>query len=97
MGTESGLDWETVQRVKELIEIEKYLKKNGDPEEEIPNIVAIIKAYRAKDIAWKWGKITYWAKGKRLNKKPVEFTWDEFERKSEAAGGKGFWVEGVSS
>lgn len=95
MASEPGLEWEVVQRVKDLTAIRQNLEEDGDPDEEIPNILAIVDAYRKKRLKWKEGKITYWAKGKRIDKNPQEFSWDDFERKAADTGSKGLWVEGV--
>lgn len=96
MASEPGLEWEVVQRVKELIQIGQELERDGDPEQEIPNLLAIVDAYRTKKLEREWGKVTYWVHGKQVNEEPQEFSWDDFERKAHTAGGKGFWAEGVS-
>lgn len=71
-------------------------KADGDKNSQIPNIQAILQAYRSKSLTWTDGLVTYWAKGKKLCE-PRPFDWDEFEAINSANGGhKSFWVEGVS-
>lgn len=65
--------------------------------EQIPNIDALLEAYRTKKLQWIPGLVTHWSKGKQLSQ-PRRFDWDEFEALNDAnEGDKGFWVEGVRS
>lgn len=89
-----GLSWATLQRIKSLEEIEKLLDI-WDEKRQRDNVQAIIKAYRAKKLAWT-GLVTYWSHGSQISK-PRPFSWDEFEAiNAEYQGHENFWVEGVS-
>jgi hypothetical protein len=93
----AGLDETVVARLNTLKTMKTILERDGDEREQLPNINALIKAYRAGKLSWSYeGKVTYWNKGKQLSQ-PKEFEFDnllEFHNKYDS--GKGFWVEGVS-
>lgn len=90
-----GLSWNTVQRLHDLEATRKYLKDTADDLEQLPNIEALLKAYRSSQLEWNVGFVTYWSKGIQICQ-PRRFDWDEFEAiNSRHLGHKGFWTEGV--
>jgi hypothetical protein len=93
-----GLSWESVQRIKMLRDMEENFVsgKYEDTGEQLPNIRAILQAYRTKKLAWHPNLVTYWSYGQQLCE-PRPFDWDEFEVLNQSHGGSmGFWREGVS-
>ncbi|KAJ5633494.1 hypothetical protein N7528_001336 [Penicillium herquei] len=92
-----GLDLYVIYRLKDLEGMKDEFEKNGDKRRLLPNINAIIKAYRSKDLAWQDGLVTYWAKGEKVSGKPKEFTWEDYDVYCEKNGGgsENFWVEGL--
>ncbi|KAJ6122913.1 hypothetical protein N7512_005378 [Penicillium capsulatum] len=88
------LSLETVQRVDTLKAIEKNLIANGDEHGQLPNVRAVLEAYRSGDLAWYPNLVTYWSEGKQLCK-PRPFDWDEFEViNASVQGHRSFWTEG---
>lgn len=76
--------------------IGRGLVKQGDPQEKLCTIVALMGAYNSKTLGWNPGLVTYWQKGKQLCH-PRPFDWDEYEAVQRANGDIwSFWVEGVS-
>lgn len=69
-----------------------------DPENQLPNIKALLEEYRTGKLIWRHGLVTYWSNGKRLCE-PRPFDWDELEAISRHIHKEstGFWVEGVSN
>ncbi|KAJ5594961.1 uncharacterized protein N7459_001169 [Penicillium hispanicum] len=91
-----GLSLEVVVRLNHLDAIKKDLQKAGDKLEQLPNVEAIMDAYRAKKLAWTPGLVTYWSRGKKICDGPKKFDWKEFDQYSDGQKGqKGFWVEGI--
>ena len=84
-----------VNRIGCLQRIEKHLIKTEDPCKELPNVRAIIEAYRSGELAWD-ENTTYWCQGKKIAG-PSIFSWDDFRKYNtkENRGHGGFWVEGV--
>lgn len=72
-------------------------KEFDDRLEHLPNVKAILNAYRTRKLDW-YGHdlVTYWSYGKQLCE-PRPLHWAEFEAlASKHEGTKSFWVEGVS-
>ena len=81
--------------MKCLRKVESFLQED-DPDKQLPNVKAILSAYRNKTLDWN-KLVTYWSKGKQLCQ-PRRFDWDEFEVVNATHGiDKGFWVEGVGA
>lgn len=84
-------------RIHTLRTMLEIMDRDGDADEQRPNVEAILKAYRKKKLTWSdEGKVTYWSKGKQVSE-PREYSIEdlkEFNVKYNK-GGKGFWVEGV--
>lgn len=94
-GEPLGLDWNVIQRIDCLKKMKEEVS-NSDEKGQIPNLDAILKAYRTGKLQWT-GLVTYWSKGKQLCE-PRPFNWDEFEAINRKFDGhKAFWVEGVST
>lgn len=92
-----GLDLKVVHRLQSLGLIRRHLKDTNDEFQELPNVRAIMKAYRSGKLEWGNGTVTYWAGGKMLGE-PRAFDWDECVKLNEETKEQGgFWVEGVSS
>ncbi|KAJ5613825.1 hypothetical protein N7528_007479 [Penicillium herquei] len=91
-----GLSMEVVSRIAQLRQIKDALeRKEGGSTNQLPNVNAIIAAYRNKTLDWT-GLVTYWSQGTQLCQ-PRIFDWDEFEAINDACNGsQGFWVEGFS-
>lgn len=95
-GEPAGLDWNVIQRIDHLKKMKEELEKNGDAKGQVPNLEALLKAYRTRKLQWT-GLITYWSKGKQLCE-PRPFNWDEFEAINRKFDGhRAFWCEGVST
>lgn len=94
----AGLDNAVIARLNTLKTMKTILERDGDENEQLPNVNALIKAYRSRKLSWSYeAKVTYWNKGKQLSK-PRDFKFDDlldFHKKHDT--GKGFWVEGVST
>jgi hypothetical protein len=91
-----GLSWNVYQRINCLQLIGEGLVAKGDPEEKVPTVQALLRAYRNKELDWNPGLVTYWRKGEQLCQ-PRPFNWDEYEAIVDAKGDCwSFWVEGVS-
>ncbi|KAJ5573546.1 uncharacterized protein N7459_007973 [Penicillium hispanicum] len=89
-----GLRWAVIQRLYSLKQVQVSLEARGDPNEQLPNVKAIIDAYRTRRLDWH-GLVTYWSKGKRLCE-PRPFDSDEFDAINvKYDGRKSFWVEGL--
>ncbi|KAJ5155282.1 hypothetical protein N7492_008085, partial [Penicillium capsulatum] len=93
-GEDKNHSWEVIQRINSLKSLRANLK-NGDPNGEMINVKALLKAYRKGNLLWNSGLVTYWSKGRQLCQ-PRRFDWDEFE----AIGDKyeyrkAMWVEGI--
>ena len=85
-----------VQRIQTLEKIEKFLVEKKDPCKELPNVKAILVAYKNGELEWN-DKTTYWGQG-RMIAEPFQFAWSDFRKfnTAENRGDGGFWVEGVS-
>lgn len=93
-GEPEGLTWEVYRRLDSLKLMKLNLMENGDGDEQLPNIEALLEAYRSGKLTWAPVSVTYWARGTQLSE-PKEFDGDECERIGREYG-KSFWVEGVS-
>lgn len=65
-----------------------------DPCEQLPNVNAILKAYRSGQLEWSNDLVTYWHNGQMVCR-PVIFSWDDLEEMSEKYSRMGLWVECV--
>lgn len=91
------LSLEVLQRLDALKSIEKDLDRDGDKLEQLPNVKAVLQAYRTGSLKWHPGLVTYWSEGTQLCQ-PRPFDWDEFETINAAVkGNRSFWTERVSS
>lgn len=92
----AGLSWDIVRRLEHLKNIDKYLSTKGDPDNQLPNVKAIIKAYRERKLGWSRGWVSYWSKGVQLNA-PQKFDAELHKKLArEYDTTKAWWVEGVS-
>lgn len=91
-----GLSLDVVKRLDYLRAIQKNLEENGDAFDELPNVTAIMAAYRSKRLKWSNdGEATYWFQGKQLCE-PKKWSYHDITKAfQEAKGTTGFWVEGV--
>lgn len=93
---DKSLSVETVIRLKTLESLKKHLKETGDKRfNQLPNVPAIMEAYRSGKLVWTSGLVTYWSKGNPLVDKPVEYSLEDFY-KYMAKTKDHVWVEGVS-
>lgn len=84
-----------LKRLKVLRTIEVELQ-SSDNFNQLPNVRALLQAYREGRLHWNLGLVTYWFEGVQLCE-PRPFRWDEFEVLNAHHSGKtGFWMEGVS-
>lgn len=93
-GEPEGLSWEVYRRLDSLKFMRRSLAEKGDGDEQLPNVEALLEAYRSGKLTWTPRRVTYWARGTQLSE-PKEFDGDECERIGREYG-KSFWVEGVS-
>ncbi|CAG8182927.1 unnamed protein product [Penicillium nalgiovense] len=90
----TGLGWDIVRRLNHLKEIETHLNANWDPDNQLPNAKALIKAYREEKLGWSRGWVSYWSNGVQLNK-PQEFDAEFHKNLAEQHDTtKAWWVEG---
>lgn len=88
--------WAILQRLEWLRNLEVELR-SVDRFNQLPNVQALLRAYREGRLNWNVGLVTYWSNGVQLCE-PRPFYWDEFEVLNDHyAGHTGFWMEGVSS
>ncbi|CRL23838.1 unnamed protein product [Penicillium camemberti] len=91
----AGLSWDIVRRLEHLKNIDKYLSTKGDPDNQLPNVKAIIKAYRERKLGWSRGWVSYWSKGVQLNA-PQKFDAELHKKLArEYDTTKAWWVEGL--
>lgn len=91
---DKGISWPALHRIDALAILDIALQ-GGDTKNQLPNVRAILSAYRNKTLLWTNGLVTYWSKGKQISQ-PRPFVWDEFDAINSAhQGHDGFWVEGV--
>ncbi|OQE30801.1 hypothetical protein PENFLA_c002G03843 [Penicillium flavigenum] len=91
-----GLSWDTIERVHTLEAMKTELANTTDKYEQLPNIDALLNAYKAGNLEWHTGLVTYWSRGIQICQ-PRPFDWDEFEAiNTHYKGDKGFWTEGIS-
>jgi len=92
----SGLSFDVVQRLNSLKIIKNDLETRGDPDEQLSNVRALLKAYREGKLNWSKGMVTYWSNGLQLNT-PSKFNRKIHEKMlKENNTTKSWWVEGVS-
>jgi hypothetical protein len=91
-----GLSLDVVKRLDHLRAIQRDLEENGDNFDELPNVKAIMEAYRSKRLKWSnGGEATYWFQGRQLCE-PKKWSYHDITKAfQEAKGTTGFWVEGV--
>ncbi|KAJ5448002.1 hypothetical protein N7445_002823 [Penicillium cf. griseofulvum] len=93
----AGLSWDIVRRLGHLKEIERHLNTNGDPDAQLPNVNAVIKAYSEGKLGWSRGWVSYWSKGVQLNT-PQKFEADYHKKLAdEYDTTKAWWVEGLQA
>ncbi|KAJ6185378.1 hypothetical protein N7519_006679 [Penicillium mononematosum] len=82
-----------LKRLEVLRNIEVELQ-SSDNFNQLPNVRALLQAYREGRLHWNIGLVTYWFEGVQLCE-PRPFSWDEFEVLNAHHSGKtGFWMEG---
>ncbi|CAI7655869.1 unnamed protein product [Penicillium viridicatum] len=92
----AGLSWPVVQRLDTLQGTLQWLQKGNDEYELVANVTNIMAAYRAGQLRWIPGLVTYWSRGAQLCN-PRPFRWDEFNIiNAQYDGHTGFWVEGMN-
>lgn len=84
-------------RLESLKAIREELSESEDHTEHLPNVDALIEAYRSGKLDWSPGYVAFWSKGKQLGR-AKEFDTNDFLKVNKKHNGhKGFWVEGVCS
>jgi hypothetical protein len=92
----SDHSWDVIQRLDMLKTIQKHFEDKEDKYDQLPNVKAIIHAYRSKKLDWIPGLVTYWSHGTQLCE-PRPHDWVECNALNDKYDGtKSFWVEGVS-
>ncbi|KAJ5791533.1 uncharacterized protein N7518_008544 [Penicillium psychrosexuale] len=90
----AGLSLDIVRRLGHLKAIETHLTTNEDPDNQLPNVKALSKAYREGKLGWSRGWVSYWSKGMQLNA-PHKFDVDVHKNMAEQYDTtKAWWVEG---
>ncbi|KAJ5824255.1 hypothetical protein N7447_006595 [Penicillium robsamsonii] len=93
----AGLSWDIIRRLDHLKSIETHLNTNGDPDDQLPNVKAITKAYRKGKLGWSRGWVSYWSKGVQLNT-PQKFDTDYHKKLAEEYDTtRAWWVEGLQA
>ncbi|KAJ5503253.1 hypothetical protein N7463_006127 [Penicillium fimorum] len=93
----AGLSWDIVRRLDHMKIIETHLSTNGDPDDQLPNVKAITKAYREGRLGWSRGWVSYWSKGVQLNT-PQKFDADYHKKLAEEYDTtRAWWVEGLQA
>ncbi|KAJ5602426.1 hypothetical protein N7537_005382 [Penicillium hordei] len=83
-----------LRRLEVLRNIEFQLQ-SSDNFNQLPNVLALLQAYRGGLLHWNIGLVTYWFEGVQLCE-PRPFSWDEFEvLNAHHSGKRGFWMEGL--
>ncbi|CAG8909007.1 unnamed protein product [Penicillium egyptiacum] len=91
----AGLSWDIVRRLNHLKDIETHLNTDGDPDNQLPNVKALIKAYREGKLGWSRGWVSYWSNGVQLNE-PQKFDAEFHKNLAEQYDTtKAWWVEGL--
>jgi hypothetical protein len=89
--------WDVLQRIDSLKTMEKWFETEQDEYNQLPNVKALLEAYRSRKLDWYGGLVTYWSHGRQLCE-PRPHCWHEFEAiNRKHKGWESFWVEGVSS
>ncbi|KAJ5966343.1 hypothetical protein N7481_013057 [Penicillium waksmanii] len=94
LASEPGLSWEVVLRLESLKSIKEELIGSEDPTGQLPNVDAIIAAYRSGELNWRPGYVTFWSKGKKLGPAKKFDVDDSLKVNRKHDGHRGFWVEG---
>ncbi|KAJ6131832.1 hypothetical protein N7471_007047 [Penicillium samsonianum] len=85
---------DVLRRLEILRNMEVELQ-SSDNFNQLPNVRALLQAYRGGMLHWNIGLVTYWFEGVQLCQ-PRPFSWDEFEVLNTHHSGKtGFWMEGL--
>ncbi|CAI7590126.1 unnamed protein product [Penicillium viridicatum] len=85
---------DVLRRLEVLRDIEVQLQ-SSDNFNQLPNVIALLQAYRGGLLHWNIGLVTYWFEGVQLCE-PRPFNWDEFEvLNAHHSGKRGFWMEGL--
>ncbi|CAI7599441.1 unnamed protein product [Penicillium discolor] len=83
---------DVLRRLEVLRHIEFQLQ-SSDKFNQLPNVIALLQAYRGGLLHWNIGLVTYWFEGVQLCE-PRQFSWDEFEvLNAHHSGKRGFWME----
>lgn len=87
---------DVLERINTLKIIEKSLETEKDKYNQLPDVKALLHAYRTHKLDWHGGLVTYWSHGKQLCE-PRPHHWAEVEAINQKhKGWESFWVEGVS-
>ncbi|CAG8927997.1 unnamed protein product [Penicillium salamii] len=89
-----GLSWAVVQRLDCLKKLESGLEVDQDEDENLPNVKAIMEAYRSGKLNWDGTSVTYWSNGELITG-PQKLEMKDLYALSAKYGPKGFWVEGI--
>ncbi|CAG8024512.1 unnamed protein product [Penicillium salamii] len=89
-----GLSWAAVQRLDYLKKLESGLEADQDEDENLPNVKAIMEAYRSGKLNWDGTSVTYWSNGELITG-PQKLEMKDLYALSAKHGPKGFWVEGI--
>lgn len=91
-----GLTLATAKRVEGLESLVAHIEKRRDPGRILLNLMTIKEAYKAKEMEYEPGLVTYWSRGVQVGG-PAQFSLEDFLKhcRENGGGGKAFWVEGV--
>ena len=94
-----GVTEAVLERIYALENVRVELEECNDPDDQLPNVEAILDAYEKGKLDWTGdGQVTYWSNGYQVGGPgPTPYSDEEFLQLTWKASdeGKPFWVEGV--
>lgn len=97
MAKERGCSWKVVQRLQVLYGLKEWYCEGNDEYDQLSNVGSLIAEYKAGNLKWNDGLVTYWKDGNQLcQPRPYKAAECDCLMEQYDCGNGGFWVEGVS-